>query len=217
MRLDLNDVRRAVIVAPHPDDEIIGAAGLIQALRRRGSGVWVVVVSDGAASHPDSPTWPAVRLIAARERESRHALRRLGVRSDRVMFLGLPDGGLMAEGDPCRERLHQALRKHRGLDLLVGPAATDAHPDHRAVAAALGGFRFGGRRLTYQVWPPQKRLAARSRTVSIPGGAAAKRALIRVHRTQLGAITDDPRGFSIARHELAAFSHPVERFLPVRR
>ncbi len=48
-------------------------------------------------------------------------------------------------------------------------------------------------------------------------GAAAKRSLIRVHRTQLGAITDDPHGFAIARHELAVFSHAVERFGEDRR
>jgi hypothetical protein len=51
----------------------------------------------------------------------------------------------------------------------------------------------------------------------MPGGSAAKRSLIRVHRTQLGAIADDPAGFAIARHELDAFSHPLEAYLEVRR
>jgi LmbE family N-acetylglucosaminyl deacetylase len=136
MRLDLNGFRRAVIVAPHPDDEIIRAAGLIDALRRRGRGLG----RRGqrrcrlASRQPDMARRASDRRARA---ESRHALRRLGVGSDRVTFLGLPDGGLMAEdGDPCRKRLHRALRKHRGMDLLVGPAATDAHPDHRAVATA---------------------------------------------------------------------------------
>ena len=60
-------------------------------------------------------------------------------------------------------------------------------------------------------------MAARGASVTMPGGAAAKRSLIRVHRTQLGAITDDPHGFAIARHELAVFAHPVERFATVTR
>lgn len=216
MNLRLSAIRRAVIVAPHPDDEVIGAAALIQALRRQGSAVAAIVVSDGAASHPNSAAWPPRRLIAARERESRHALHRLSVRRDGVTFLRLPDGGLSAEEDRCRAALHRTLRRIGRFDILVGPAAADAHPDHRAVARALARFRFAGRRLTYQVWPPQRGMPLRCRTVWLPGGAATKRSLIRSHRTQLGAISDDPHGFSIARHELAVFAHPVERFVEVR-
>lgn len=217
MRLKLGSVRHAVIVAPHPDDEVIGAAGLIQALRRRGAQVRVIVVSDGAASHPASKAWPPARLIAVRESESRHALRRLGVCSDAVTFLGLPDSGLSSDHARCRRAVHRALRRQGDMDLLVGPAVTDAHPDHQAVATALRDYQFAGRRLTYQVWPPQRRMAARGRTLAVPGGAAAKRSSIGVHRTQLGAITDDPRGFSIAPHELAVFAHPIEYFVEERR
>jgi LmbE family N-acetylglucosaminyl deacetylase len=217
VKLDLKAVRRAVVVAPHPDDEIIGAAGLVQALRRQGSMVRIIVVSNGAASHPDSAAWPPDRLIAARSRESLSALRRLGVAPDHVTFLGLPDGGLSARAGLCRQRLSRAIRQCRDLDMLVGPAMTDAHPDHRAVAAALRDTRFAGRRMTYQVWPPQRARVARGRTVTLAGGAAAKRSLIRMHRTQLGAITDDPHGFAIACHELAVFAHPVEQFVEDRR
>jgi LmbE family N-acetylglucosaminyl deacetylase len=212
VKLDIKTVRRAVVVAPHPDDEIIGAAGLIQALRRQGSAVRIIVVSNGAASHPNSGAWPSERLIAARQQESLLALRCLGVSRHHVTFLGLPDGGLSARAVLCRQRLGRAIRQCRGLDMLVGPAMTDAHPDHRAVAAALRDTRFAGRRMTYQVWPPHRARVARCRTVSLAGGAAAKRSLIRMHRTQLGAITDDPHGFAIARHELTVFAHPVEQF-----
>ncbi|MDZ7280413.1 PIG-L family deacetylase [Sphingomonas sanguinis] len=213
MKLPLKAVRRAIVVAPHPDDEIIGAAGVIQALRRQGSLVRVIVVSNGAASHPNSGAWPPERLIAARRRESLLALRRLGVTRDHVTFLGLPDGGLSACAVLCRQRLSRAIRQCRDLDMIVGPAMTDAHPDHRAVAAALRDTRFAGRRMTYQVWPPQRARVARGRTITLAGGAAAKRSLIRMHRTQLGAITDDPHGFAVARHELAVFAHPVEQFV----
>lgn len=214
MTWGLRGVRRAVVVAPHPDDEVIGAAALIRHLRRQGGDVRVIVVSDGAASHPNSMAWPRQRLVTARERESLHALRRLGVVRGQVTFLRLPDGGLSAG---CRGALHRALRRYPAIDLIVGPAIDDAHPDHRAVADALRDYAFAGQRLTYRVWPPERPMAARGPCVTMPGGAAAKRSLIRVHRTQLGAITDDPHGFAIARHELAVFAHPVERFATVTR
>jgi LmbE family N-acetylglucosaminyl deacetylase len=217
VRLRLEGAQRAVVVAPHPDDEIIGAAGLVQILRRRGCTVRVIVVSDGGASHPVSQRWPAKRLIAARRAESLRALLRLGVVRHDVTFLDLPDGALLARQAACHGAVHRALRQHGKVDLLVGPTRGDGHPDHRAVASALRSFPGAHRSLGYQVWPPQRRSAGTSYRVVMPGGAAAKRSLIRVHRTQLGAITDDPAGFSIARHELDAFSYPIEYFADQRR
>ncbi|WP_294392630.1 PIG-L family deacetylase [uncultured Sphingomonas sp.] len=204
-------------MAPHPDDEIIGAAALIRALKRQGTRVAVVVVSDGAASHPASLRWPARRLVAARRRESLRALRRLAIMADAVTFLGLPDGALPQQAVRCRHTLRRAVAMRRRLDLIVGPADSDAHPDHRAVAAALHGVSGKARRLHYQVWPPRSAASARGRTVAMRGGHATKRSLIRLHRTQMGVIRDDPTGFSIARHELAAFAHPIETYVEVPR
>lgn len=214
MQLRLAGVRRALIVAPHPDDEVIGAAGLIAALKRQGCDVKVIIVSDGAASHPGSKRWPRQRLVAARRQESLRALRRLAVLPQDVTFLGLPDGALARQEAECRYALHRLLAR-RVPDLLVGPAASDAHPDHQAVARALAHRRRDVRHLSYQVWPPRRLSGARVRWVITHG--PAKRSLIRLHRTQLGAITDDPSGFAIARHELAIFAHPVERFVEERR
>ena len=39
--------RRVIIVAPHPDDEVLGAGGLIQAALSRDISVEVVAVTDG--------------------------------------------------------------------------------------------------------------------------------------------------------------------------
>ncbi|USU05298.1 PIG-L family deacetylase [Sphingomonadaceae bacterium OTU29LAMAA1] len=216
MRLPLAGVRHALIVAPHPDDEVIAAAALIAVLKARGSHVAVVIVSDGAASHPGSRRWPRGRLIAERRRESLRALRRLGVFAGDVRFLGLPDGAVHDHATTCRRRLRNIALAMRA-DLIVGPAMTDSHPDHRAVARALRTVRSASRRLSYQVWPARGRERARTRYVRVPGGCMAKRSLIAVHRTQLGAIRDDPAGFSIAPHELAAFAHPVEAFVEAMR
>ena len=64
---------RAVIVAPHPDDEILGSGGLLQHLLALGRPLLLVSVTDGTASHPGSQRWPVSRLTTERPRESAEA------------------------------------------------------------------------------------------------------------------------------------------------
>lgn len=212
--LSLLRIRSALIVAPHPDDETIGAYGLIRALKVRRARVHVLVVTDGAGSHPASNRWPRRRLIAERRRESLAALRRIGVAAGDVTFLGLPDGGLSTMISTGAS-LRRASARH-SYDLLVIPADDDDHPDHRAVAAALR--RTAARRLHYLVWP-NRQTASRGASHYLPLGqqVAAKRGVIQRYRTQMGAITDDPGGFAISGAELAGFARPVERFFEVQR
>src|ERR1700712_473320 len=82
---------RAVVVAPHPDDEILAVGGLLAHLARVGTPVLIVAVTDGTASHVGSTEWPVERLVRERPIESRTALHRLGVDTEPVR-LGLPDG-----------------------------------------------------------------------------------------------------------------------------
>ena len=66
---------RTVVVAPHADDESLACGGLLALLARQGVEAHVVVVTDGAASHPGSAMFPPARLAAVREAESRAAVR----------------------------------------------------------------------------------------------------------------------------------------------
>lgn len=210
--LCLDAVRSALVVAPHPDDETIGAFGLIRLLRRRGARVRVLIATDGAGSHPGSSRWPTARLIAERERETRAVLARVGVAAGDIRFLRLPDGGMTAGGATMRTRLARALARARGHDLLVMPAPDDDHPDHRIVSQ-IAAETPAVRRIHYLVWP-NREIRARRAThgLRLGPGAAAKRGAVRRYRSQLGLIDDDPAGFTISRRELAAFAHPVERY-----
>lgn len=213
-RLPLAGVRRALVVAPHPDDEAIGAWGVIRALRRRGCRVRIVVAADGAASHPNSPAWPSRRLVAERRRETRRVMHAVGVQAGDIAFLGLPDGGLSALHGRRARAMTRAMAASR-TDLILLPAAEDDHPDHRAVAAAAARARTpGARRFAYLVW---SRGAPRGPLHGFPVRPPAKRAAIARYRTQMGAIRDDPGGFAIAPHELGAFSRPVEYFRALPR
>lgn len=214
MKRSLGSVRRLLVIAPHPDDEAIAAWALMRQLRARGAWVEVLVVSDGGASHPASRRWPPARLIAERRRETRRVLRPLGITPASIRFLALPDGGLGAEPARLRSALGRAVRRRRVPDLIVGPVADDAHPDHAAVAAAVHAVpRRGEARAGYHVWPEDAGRRLRGPHVALPPRLVAmKRAAIRRYRTQAGLITDAEAGFAMTHRHLRAFAGTREQF-----
>lgn len=122
------DVGRVVVVAPHPDDETLGAGGTIHDLTRLGFSVTVVVVTDVAASHEDVPD-----LAAIRREEACRASIALGVAAP-PHFLDFPDGQVAN----VRETLASSLRALiEGCVLVIGPRSGDGHPDHEATAEAV--------------------------------------------------------------------------------
>ena len=214
MKLWFLGLRTAVIVAPHSDDETIGAFNLIRALHRAGVRVRVLIVSDGAASHPGSLRWPSARLVAERRCETRRAMARAGLSASRVTYLDLPDGGLAALGARAWRPLARALRQCCAPGLIVGPSLVDAHPDHVAVASALAHVDVPhARQLAYRVWPVDPaRARRRLGGMRVPGNALAKRSVLRLYRTQTGTITDSATGFTMSRAERARFTKPCEWF-----
>ncbi|MEH3105130.1 MAG: PIG-L family deacetylase [Sphingomonas phyllosphaerae] len=211
MRFDAGRPRALLVVAPHPDDEAIAAHGLIARLARRGVRIAVVVVSDGAASHPASTAWPRARLIRERERETRRAMRRLGVPAAALTFLGLPDGRLDAHRADVRHGIARAARALPTPLLALAPSCADAHPDHRVVAAAAARLP-NVHWWRYPVWPAGQRLRGARVLALSTQQRLAKRHAIRSYRTQAGRITDDPGGFAMSRQQIAAFSRPQEVF-----
>ena len=127
LRLPVSPGKLAV-VAPHPDDETLAAGGLIFDLIRAGWCVIVVVVTDGAASHPD-----VRNLSGIREVECRRAVRQLGV-SGRPTFLGFPDGEAPSNVGNIAAALRESLAD---IDLVIAPRNDDGHSDHEATAQAL--------------------------------------------------------------------------------
>jgi len=136
---------RVVVVSAHPDDETLGAGGLIATLADRGVPVDVVVASNGEASHPDSPTYSPAELAARRKDEVRAAVACLAPGGD-VVFLDLPDGRLARHVDDIASALGRLEPTH-----LVTPWQHDGHPDHQACAEAAA--RVGGaRHWQYPIW-----------------------------------------------------------------
>ncbi len=94
-----------VVVSPHPDDECLGTAGLLQEAKHAHVPVHVVFMTSGdgfkfgvsryynkiAVGPADFKSYGEMRML-----ETRQALGTLGLGSGEITFLGYPDRGLMA-------------------------------------------------------------------------------------------------------------------------
>jgi LmbE family N-acetylglucosaminyl deacetylase len=117
--------RRAIVVAPHPDDEVLGASGIVTSRP-----CIVVFATDGVP-----PEAPDDALGDTRVAESRVAHEHLGSRVDGIVRLQLTDQRLVdAVGDVARA-LSSVMRDHEDADVYV-PAYQRGHPDHDAVYVA---------------------------------------------------------------------------------
>ena len=144
--LSLDRVDELLVVAAHPDDETLGAGGLIAECVRRGIPASIVIVTDGGASGESG-------IVGRRAAEARAAARQLGAR---VTLLGLPDGGVLERRDDVRAALAPHVTNTSEHALVVAPWRSDGHRDHRVVgevAAELVAARaVSPRFVEYPIW-----------------------------------------------------------------
>ncbi len=92
-----------VVLAPHPDDEALGAAGFIQQAVNQGYDVHVILMTSGDGFIQDAERYylsltvnedEYIHLGYERQKEAQQAMAHVGVPADHVTCLGFPDGGL---------------------------------------------------------------------------------------------------------------------------
>ena len=152
--LELPAVDRFVVVAAHPDDETLGAAGLVARLAAAGVAISVIIATDGESSHPHSPTYQPRELALLRRTELVRALGEIAPAAT-LRFLALPDGGLREHRELLRRAVEQEVGELTGArTILCAPWRGDGHRDHRIageVAADVAARRRVGL-LEYPVW-----------------------------------------------------------------
>jgi len=101
----INKNDRLLILAPHPDDETIGCAGVIQQALKAGAEVRVVYLTNGDHNefafivYEKRITFRRAEFIhmgLVRRQEAIAAMRLLGLSQDKLTFLGYPDNGTLA-------------------------------------------------------------------------------------------------------------------------
>jgi len=129
-----------VVFAPHPDDEAIGCAGIIQQALARGARVKVVDITsgDGFNAAAAGVTHKSVdqvgpedffALSRLRQIQSRNAIEILGGKADDLIILGYPDGDLgnLYERTDDKVIRHQFTRKDKTYALIQKDYHTSVH------------------------------------------------------------------------------------------
>lgn len=210
--------RRWLVLAPHPDDETLGAGALIAQSCRSRTFAGLVYLTDGSGSHP--ATWGRPRrLVAVRAREGALALARLtGSRQWTPVHLGWKDAHPFTCGSAGFERgvrKVSVLCRRSLVDAIAVTAAHEPHCDHSAAAelAYAVKARLGGRLVVaeYCIWAdaPKRRFHA-LRTAPMRQGL--RRWALSSHRSQLSGAYG--RGFRLSRHRMRPTPHDT---LYVRR
>lgn len=135
---------RILVIAPHPDDESLGAGGLIQQAVAAGAEVRVIFVTDG-----ENNPWPQrwierrwridadcrQRWGARRHAEALRAVETLGLPPSQAEFFQLPDARVLPlwrkRDAATLDRFARAFAEWP-FDVLIVPSPQDRHPDHRA-------------------------------------------------------------------------------------
>lgn len=184
--------RSLAVVVPHADDETLGCGGLIAAATIAGLAVTVIVLTDGAASHPGSTDWPPARLARRRRRELCNAVAILTDCRGHTRFGGAPDGQLRIDADMAATI--------PPADLYVTCWQDDPHPDHAAAFAIArrAAAAAGAPLLAFPLWVLTTDCAVPAlpvHRIDVCAQLATKRAALAAHASQLGGLVRDVPGF----------------------
>lgn len=186
------ELGRCLVLIPHPDDEVIGCGGLLQALAEARQPCQVILVSDGSGAGGLPPGSDRIR-----QEEFRQAMALLYPEAELLSWKH-PDGKL-ASIPELKQEILEASELHQ-CETLLAPWPRDIHPDHAALgmaasrAAAAGASR---QLLFYETWTPLE--ANRILELSPPQWEAKQQAL-HCHQTALGAQNYDAAMSALARY-----------------
>jgi LmbE family N-acetylglucosaminyl deacetylase len=210
--------RPCLVVAPHPDDETLGAGATIMRKVDAGTPVHLVVVTDGSKS----PVGDPVEVGALRSAELRAACAVLGLADGDVTRLPFVDAELEGTGDALVAAIAEVVAARRPVEVLV-TGENDPHDDHAVVGMATRRALAGTdvRLFSYPIWQfdrpallvRQLRRGGRPELVRTGGYRDRKREAIAAYSSQLADSNDAPEGLRPS--FLRNFDGAYEVFFPV--
>ncbi len=214
---------RFLVLAAHPDDETLGAGGLLARLHGLGAKAHVLLCTAGEASHPNSQTVSPEELKSIRLAEFAAALGLMGF-EDRWQYLGLPDSGLAEHAEDIARSITEAAERLEGPAeqlVIVAPYRADGHGDHDTLGTVAAGVAAGRGHalLEYPVWywlwanPGHPEWESWLRLPLEPAEQAVKERAMQTHASQTRPLSPHPGDeVLLGSSFLSHFSRPYETF-----
>lgn len=124
---------KTLILAPHADDEVLGCGGLIRRAVSLGKEVYVIILTDGSASHGECDAEAEHQIADARRELACSAARKLNIHSP--FFLDFPDGK-MNKTHPDVEKLHELIKNIQPQQVFI-PSHLGGWNDHVVVESLI--------------------------------------------------------------------------------
>ena len=117
-----------LILAPHPDDEILGVGGTLIKMLGKNKKIKIIIVSNGEKTMIKN----ALPGESVREKESQKVAKKLGLD---IEFWGFPQGKIKTDKS-VKKNIENTISNFKP-DTLFLPFFADDHPDHRLANFAL--------------------------------------------------------------------------------
>jgi len=128
-------MKRALVIAAHPDDEVLGCGGIISKYTQKGVRFFVLFIAEGSSCRFEDPNCPAsLQAIEERTHYAYKALNLLGVSG--YVFHDLPCGRLDTIPIIDITKIIEKVVYEFDPDTVYTHSAIDANNDHRIVHRA---------------------------------------------------------------------------------
>lgn len=144
--------KSALVLIPHPDDEIIGCGGILSYMNEIGIDINFLYITSGenGLKRNMRDKNPYIR-----EKEAALALTELGICDPIMDFLRVEDGNISSNLILVKDYIDRILFNNK-IDLVFVPSYYEEHPDHFSIAEALSYTKSGSEIMIamYEVWSP---------------------------------------------------------------
>ncbi len=119
--------RNVLVVAAHPDDEVLGVGGTIPLIKRNGGNVTVLIVTDGSTTQYNNDK----DMLLRKFNQAQEASRILG--SDEIIQWDFPDMRLDTVEHYKLNQAFEFLIKKKGFDTVFTHNIDDINMDHQII------------------------------------------------------------------------------------